>query len=273
MKKLYLMAVLFSAMLFLTPVPVAAADSVDQSCDALGSGMIGPLLTTDAYQMFKPTQNRLSRIDLDLSIVGLQPSQNITLKVYKGGSLLTSSTRNVPNTSFIKVAFDFTDITVNPGEDYKIVATSDSSPLAGYWLGKGVDCYSRGLAYYNNSPQDYDYGFTTYGWNYTAPATPAPAATGTTGTTAKTTTGTTPATTTTANGQTPATETTATTPTEETATATTTEAPKKLTLVQSITSKPIYWLIPSVVILAGLIGFLVFYELKMKPNVKKEEAK
>lgn len=270
MKQKNLLTVLLLAVLFFIPTVISAADVADQGTTCPPPVMIGANFmvgrSPEAYQTFTPALNRLSKVRIPVSVEGVA-SQNITLKIYQGSTLVVSKTLTASPSVDVStpLTFDFTDVAVTPGTVYKLMLSTSVSTAGADWMAQGDNCYAGGTSYGWGTLNNYDYNFTTYGWNYTAPAkptTPAPS----TGTATTTPTAETPTT------DTPA----ATTPATEEPAAATSDAEiaddsstEKLTLVESVTAKPIYWMIPLVILLLAGIGFLVLYELKLKPKKEK----
>lgn len=271
MKQMNLLTTALVAMFLFIPTAISAADVADQGTGCPAPGPIGANFmvtrSPDSYQTFTPALNRLSKVSIPVSIEGLV-SQNITLKIYQGGTLVTSSTLSGLSPSagvYTPLTFDFTDIPVTPGATYKmILSTSDTGVAGADWMSTGSNCYAGGTSYGWGAINNYDYSFITYGWDYIAPATAAPS---TNSTTKSTTTAAPAATDTQTSTVSPATV----VPAASTDTNTTgNNTVKKMTLIESVVAKPIYWIIPLAVILLAAIGFLVFYELKLK-NKKNTE--
>jgi hypothetical protein len=174
--------ILLSLLLFLTFVPLASAiDSTqDQNCsviqenyDAISEGML--------EQSFVPTQNRLHVVALYWFVAAnASVGSVVTISIIDGIEELESETFTIneqmlgqkiwPSVDFWDGNWNSYDIPLTVGHTYKIRLTIQGSGVFWYKEGGG-NCNTQGTALINTVEQNYDYGFTTYGYDYVAPTT------------------------------------------------------------------------------------------------------
>lgn len=166
-KKVFFVIVL--GILLVLPLNIIkAADSADQSCDLSGGGGLGQFQNDNSYQTFTPSLNRLSKVRLFLD--GGGGGVPVTLKIYHGGTqIVNAGSQNSP-LGTQALTWDFTDVEVTPGDStYRIWPQTDGG-FVDWIIDANPNCYTGGAGYRDGVVQGHDFGFITYGWNYTAPA-------------------------------------------------------------------------------------------------------
>lgn len=161
---------LFSALLVLAPYKIGsviAADTIDQSCNLSGGGGLGQLDGTN-YQTFTPGLNRLSAVKVYLDVEGLAASA-FNLKVYHNNSLIVDAGDQTGGPGQTTLTYDFTDQAVTTGDTTYKLELTEVGGAVGDWYIAADTCYTGGTGYRGGVALGQDYGFTTYGWNYTAP--------------------------------------------------------------------------------------------------------
>lgn len=157
---------------------INAAGPPDQYCDA-SSWWTGDTTITKgdvAKQTFKPQQNRLSRVILDMNGDG---NGTVGLIVSGNGSLYGSTNGGdgfvaEPNGRG-DVEFYFDDVELVPGVTYTLLPIYSIGNADLNWYYKDT-CYADGAAYLGSVEKTWDFGFETQGFTYTDP-TPVPIAT------------------------------------------------------------------------------------------------
>jgi hypothetical protein len=127
-----------------------------------------PLECCRFAQSFTPTLNILTRVQLEMS-----GAATVSIRDNLNGSDLTSGYGEKSSSyPFDWVEFDFTDISVVPGQLYYIIWNPNSTSYV--WGNKDYNKYDNGEAFYYNceswEPFRGDFTFKTYGYNEDLPA-------------------------------------------------------------------------------------------------------
>jgi hypothetical protein len=198
MKKLLFSVIGMTAVLgsglFYIGHPQAEESTQDQYCapgpetdyEMLGAGGVV------RSQTFKPTQNRLSEIDIKIGGLGLNGGTPITVKLYGpgfGGPELATKTilPTIAEPSIRSWTFG-SPVTVTPGETYRfILEESGAGSVYWYYGAGGVNCdgQDRTYAFRDDTHMTWDWNYKTLGYTVADPSTPG---TTDTGATAKSTT-------------------------------------------------------------------------------------
>jgi hypothetical protein len=153
---------------------ITASETLDQQ-QATFTTNFALYTTRWGGQAFKPTLGTLTRVELYMKKAGTPPA-DITLSIrssISGSDLVSvSKTASAISTTNSWVEFDFTDLTVTPGNTYYLVlkTTSGTSTNCYYWgYGTGSP-YTNGNLWYSATGGSswteyatYDFCFKTYG--------------------------------------------------------------------------------------------------------------
>ncbi len=173
--KTFVSILILFIILNISPHESLAESTLDQYCkivDASGSLNISD---DEFYQTFVPSQNRLTKIVVDISgddmtkmsLMVMENSKDADVYGYSTNKLYIPSGRQ-------KYEFNFDNFKLKPGVGYKIVPVIYASSGTGIrWYMKS-NCYSKGSVV-PEVQSDYsygnlDFGFETYGYTYKAPS-------------------------------------------------------------------------------------------------------
>lgn len=162
-----IITILGLALLILPVQKVKAADTIDRSCNAAASPLTASI-GSGSWQTFTPSQNRLSKISVDVFRNGNNGNVmvGVTLKVSHDlgrSSVVVDAGSKKVALGGATLVYDFTDIEVTPGDPYRITLTTTGDVS---WREQDDLCYRGGDAYQNSKITDprFDYGFATYGY-------------------------------------------------------------------------------------------------------------
>lgn len=142
-----------------------ATDSVtDQKCTNHPVGYWPA--TGYLIQSFKPSKNRLTKIDVDLTGAGLV---NVEIRETSNYNLVASGSISAISPHGV-YSVNFDSVTVVPGNSYYLYVMGGTSSAAwGYT--SDASCYPNGVALVNTWPSETvkDFYFITYGYDYSPP--------------------------------------------------------------------------------------------------------
>jgi hypothetical protein len=160
------------------------SDQLDQQQTQDDDGYIHIGTGKSYAQSFVPSMSVLTRVELKMSRTTDPPTKALTVSIVRD-NLNSRALTSVDKTSSAFqifpgswVEFNFDDISVNPGEDYFIVCSSNEPTLYYHWK-IGYGNYPFGSRWYNSGggwtkvEGSSDFCFKTYGIANQAPNTPS----------------------------------------------------------------------------------------------------
>lgn len=160
MKKLLVYLFLLIVVSFSASYVKAGGEFVDQS-NTSGTGSLKICTGSIMYQTFKPTVNRIHKIEIDIAHASGEVNSNI--KKLTGGGWEDANYPEAVNVQDGWNTFDFIDFPVTPGDTYAINVYADCSSAA-QWKYSTTNSYSNGfMIWQSNEQPNWDFNFKIIG--------------------------------------------------------------------------------------------------------------